>query len=100
MCDVVFDVLAWFDSVGIALAFFAGQQSSALVTRFGCRVTTLIGGTFCVVSLIASSFVENMMVLFFTYSLLLVWDPVARSLRVWWQWESTLKRDGHQPQGY
>lgn len=70
MCDVVFDVLAWFDSVGIALAFFTGHLSSALVTRFGCRATTLIGGAFCVVSLITSSFVENMMVLFFTYSLL------------------------------
>ena len=56
--------------MGIALAFFTGHLSAALVTRFGCRITTLIGGAFCVVSLIASSFVENMMVLFFTYSLL------------------------------
>ncbi|XP_058957671.2 monocarboxylate transporter 10 [Pocillopora verrucosa] len=64
------ETTAWLGSVGIALAFFTGHLSSALVTRFGCRVTTLIGGAFCVVSLITSSFVENMMVLFFTYSLL------------------------------
>ena len=57
-------------SVAIALTFFTGHLSAALVTRFGCRITTLIGGAFCVVSLIASSFVENMLVLFFTYSLL------------------------------
>ena len=50
--------------------FFTGHLSTALITRFGCRITTLIGGAFCVVSLIASSFVENMFVLFFTYSLL------------------------------
>ena len=57
-------------SVAIALTFLTGHLSAALITRFGCRITTLIGGAFCVVSLIASSFVENMMVLFFTYSLL------------------------------
>ena len=39
------------------------------ITWFGHRITTLIGGAFCVVSLIASCFVE-IMVLFFTYSLL------------------------------
>ena len=52
------------------MTFFAGHISTALVTRFGCRITGLIGGAFCVVSLIASSFAENMLVLFFTYSLL------------------------------
>ena len=63
-------IAAWVGSVAIALTFFTGHISTALVTRFGCRITTLIGGAFCVVSLIASSFVENMLVLFFTYSLL------------------------------
>lgn len=47
-----------------------GHISTALVTRFGCRITTLIGGAFCVVSLITSSFVENISVLFITYSFL------------------------------
>ena len=63
-------ITAWVGSVAITLTFFTGHISTALVTRFGCRNTTLIGGAFCVVSLIASSFVENMLVLFFTYSLL------------------------------
>ena len=45
-------------------------MSNALVIRFGCRITTLIGGVFCTVSLICSSFVDNMKLLFFTYSLL------------------------------
>ena len=52
------------------MTFFAGHISTALVTRFGCRITTLIGGAFCVVSLMASSLVENILLLFFTYSLL------------------------------
>jgi len=64
------ETTAWVGSVAIALMFFTGHLSTALITRFGCRITTLIGGAFCVVSLIASSFVENMFVLFFTYSLL------------------------------
>ena len=55
--------------VAIALTLLTGHLSAALITRFGCRITTVIGGAFCVVSLIASSFVENMMALFFTYSL-------------------------------
>jgi len=64
------ETTAWVGSVAIALTFFTGHLSTALITRFGCRITTLIGGAFCVVSLIASSFAENMLVLFFTYSLL------------------------------
>lgn len=63
-------ISAWVGSVAIALTFFTGHLSTALITQFGCRITALIGGAFCVVSLIASSFVENMLVLFFTYSLL------------------------------
>ena len=56
--------------MAIPLTFLAGHISTALITRFGCRITGLIGGAFCVVSLIASSFAENMWVLFFTYSIL------------------------------
>ena len=62
-------ITAWVGSVAIVLTLFTGHLSAALVTRFGYRITTLIGGAFCAMSLIASSFVENMLVLFFTYSL-------------------------------
>ena len=35
---------AWIGSLAIALIFFAGHLSGALVKRFGCRFTTLLGG--------------------------------------------------------
>ena len=41
-----------------------------MITKFGCRITALVGGGLCVVSLVTSSFVEQLDVLFFTYSLL------------------------------
>ena len=65
-----FSIAAWVGSVAIALFLFTGPLSAALITRLGCRITGLIGGAFCAVSLIASSFVENIMILFLTYSLL------------------------------
>lgn len=67
---LLFLIAAWVGSAAIALFLFTGHLSTGLIIRFGCRITGLIGGTFCAVSLIASSFVENILVLFFTYSFL------------------------------
>lgn len=64
------ETAACLGSVAIALTFFTGHFSTALISRFGCRITTVIGGVFCAMGLIASSFVENIFVLFFTYSFL------------------------------
>ncbi|KAJ7393162.1 hypothetical protein OS493_006128 [Desmophyllum pertusum] len=61
---------AWVGSLGIALIFFGGLGSGALVNRFGCRVTTLLGGFFCALSLGLSSLATNIGTLYFTYSVL------------------------------
>ena len=52
------------------MTFISGIFSNYLVTRFGCRVTSLIGGSISAVSLLVSSFVNNLFLLFFTYSFL------------------------------
>ena len=57
-------------SIAISQFCFLGQLSTTLITRFGARVTSLIGGAFCSVSLLASSFVNNIELLFFTYGIL------------------------------
>ena len=61
---------AWVGSLAIALVFFAGHLSGALVRRFDCRFATLLGGFLCTVSLLISSFVTSILHLYLTYSLL------------------------------
>ena len=57
-------------SLAIALIFFSGHASGALVRRFGCRVTTLLGGFLCTLSLGVSSLVKSIGMLYLTYSVL------------------------------
>ena len=61
---------AWVGSLAIALIFFTGHVSGALVKRFGCRVTTLLGGFLCTLSLALSSLAKNILHLYLTYSIL------------------------------
>ena len=56
--------------MAIALTFFAGLFATSLVTWLGCRVTSLIGGAICAVSLIISSFANDMTILLFSYGIL------------------------------
>ncbi|XP_068681736.1 monocarboxylate transporter 10-like isoform X2 [Montipora foliosa] len=64
------EITACIGSVGIAMTFFSGHISTTLVTRVGCRITSMIGGVFCAVSLLVSSYVNNLYLLLFTYSVL------------------------------
>lgn len=45
-------------------------MTSVLVNRFGCHVTTLIGGLFCICGLLLSSLASHIAVLYLTYSVL------------------------------
>ena len=62
--------LAWVGSLAMALTNFCGLASGALIKRFGCRVTTLLGGFLCALSLGLSSLAKNILILFLTYSAL------------------------------
>ena len=68
--DCFFYFVAWVGSLAIALIFFSGHLSGALVKRFGCRFTTLLGGFLCTLSLGLSSLAQNILHLYLTYSVL------------------------------
>ena len=61
---------AWVGSLAMALMNFSGLVSGALVKRFGCRFTTLLGGLLCSLSLGLSSLAKNIVTLYVTYSVL------------------------------
>ena len=54
----------------MALTSFFGLVSGALIKRFGCRVTTLLGGFLCAVSLGLSSLAKTIFTLYLTFSVL------------------------------
>ena len=56
--------------MAIALTFFAGLFATSLVTWLGCRVTALMGGAICAISLVVSSFANDMTILLFSYGIL------------------------------
>ena len=64
------DIVAWIGSLAIALVFFTGSMSGVLVSKFGCRVTSLLGGVICAASLATASLSKTMVTLYFTYSVL------------------------------
>ncbi|XP_068681703.1 monocarboxylate transporter 10-like isoform X1 [Montipora foliosa] len=64
------EITALVGSVAIALTFFNGFFSTTLVSWLGCRITALMGGAICAISLIVSSFVKNILLLLLTYSVL------------------------------
>ena len=47
-----------------------GFVSALLCDRFGCRCVTITGSLICVISLVTSSFVNNLIVLYFTFGIL------------------------------
>ena len=57
-------------SVGISMAYIACPITGMSVQRWGCRFTAMIGALVCAIGLLASSFVQKMFFLYFTYSLL------------------------------
>ena len=54
----------------MALTNFSGFISGALLKRFSCRVTTILGGLLCSLSLGLSSLATNILTLYLTYSVL------------------------------
>lgn len=61
---------AWVGSIGLSLIFALGPVTGMMVNRFGCRVTTIVGGLFCICGLSLSSLAINMAIMYVTYSIL------------------------------
>ena len=56
--------------MGLGMNFFFGPFTSALCDRFGCRVVAMIGGIVSVAAMFATSFVNSLVPIYLTYSVL------------------------------
>ncbi|KAL4232930.1 hypothetical protein ACF0H5_007618 [Mactra antiquata] len=61
---------AWIGSLAYGLSMTFSPVTSQLLTRFSYSKVMMIGGLFCVISLVASSFTESVPLLYFTFSVL------------------------------
>lgn len=57
-------------SMGLGMNFFFGPFTSALCDRFGCRAVAMVGGIISVTAMFATSFVNSLVPIYLTYSLL------------------------------
>ena len=58
-------------SATLGMLWFASPLAGYLCDRFGCRITTFIGAVLCMTGLVSTSFVQNLALMYFTYSLVL-----------------------------
>ena len=56
--------------MGLGMNFFFGPFTSALCDRFGCRVVAIVGGLISVTAMFATSFVNSLVSIYLTYSIL------------------------------
>ena len=56
--------------MGLGMNFFFGPFTSALCDRFGCRVVAMVGGLISVTAMFATSFVNSLVSIYLTYSIL------------------------------
>ena len=52
------------------MIFFTGPLTGILINRLGCRATSLAGGVSCALSLVLTSFSNNIVFMYFFYSAL------------------------------
>ncbi|KAL9954142.1 hypothetical protein ACROYT_G041640 [Oculina patagonica] len=60
---------AWIGSLAIALVFFTGSVSGILVSKFGCRATSLLGAMICGASLAIAPQSNSLVTLYLAYSI-------------------------------
>ena len=56
--------------MGLGMNFFFGPFTSALCDRFGCRIVAMLGGIISVAAMFATSFVDSLVPIYLTYSIL------------------------------
>ena len=69
-CVLLFLSTAWVASISFGFTFMFSPLSSSLCKKFGCRVVTILGGTLVGIGLLLSSFVDSILRMYVTYSLL------------------------------
>ena len=60
---------AFVGSAALGMTWFASPLAGYFCDRFGCRVTTFLGGVLCMTGLVTASFVESLTQMYFTHSL-------------------------------
>ena len=60
---------AFVGSAALGMLWFASPLPGYLCDRFGCRITTFLGGLLCIVGLMSTSFVQSLTHMYFTHSL-------------------------------
>ena len=67
---LIFVISAWVASIGMAMSKLLGPFAGAVVNRFGCRVVAVGGAVICTVSLLVTSFAEQMEFMYFSYGVI------------------------------
>ncbi|XP_068729970.1 monocarboxylate transporter 8-like [Montipora capricornis] len=62
---------AFVGSAALGMTWFASPLAGYFCDRFGCRITGFLGGLLCMTSLLCSSFVRSLSLMYLTYSLVL-----------------------------
>lgn len=65
---IFFFFVAWVGSLCMACGSFFGPLAAKLCDRLGCRAVSISGALICIVSLLTSSRVPHMWMLYFTFS--------------------------------
>ena len=58
-------------SAALGMLWFASPLAGYLCDRFGCRITTFLGGLLCMAGLVSTSFVQSLTLMYLTHSLVL-----------------------------
>lgn len=61
---------SWIGSLFMAVPLLAGPIMSALVDRYGCRSMTIVGAIISTIGFVASSFANNIIVMYFTFGVI------------------------------
>ncbi|XP_068683362.1 monocarboxylate transporter 8-like [Montipora foliosa] len=62
---------AFVGSATLGMIWFASPLAGYVCDRFSCRITTFLGGLLCATGLVATSFVQSITHMYFTYSFIL-----------------------------
>ena len=69
MCHL--SLTAFVGSATLGMIWFASPLAGYVCDRFSCRITTFLGGLLCATGLVATSFVQSITHMYFTYSFIL-----------------------------
>ena len=67
---LIFILSAWVASITLSISTLLSPFVGAVINRFGCRVVEVFGAVICTVSLLVTSFAEQMEFMYFSYGVI------------------------------